>query len=144
MSLVQELSARPEASTLEILLGAYRAANPNARNMHAIKHANTASRRQRVCVLCGEGSPTCSAKYAPTKRYSAWEETHACWNAYTADAARVRADAWLESGAVGPLVVRATDADGAATPLFAALTDAEIVEKHGAEHLAYLKSAGYR
>lgn len=90
-------------TSLEILMSAYRAANPRTRVEGPIKHDNSAKRRGRVCVLCGDTS-SCSAQYPPTKKHIAWESGHACWAELEVDAAQVRADQWLEKGGFGKLV----------------------------------------
>lgn len=92
---------------LEILLAAYRAEFPRTRIHGPIKLAvNTGCRKQQMCVLCGEHGPTCSAKWAPTKRYNVWAWEHKCWLAVETDRAQVIADAWLQAHPddVGPML----------------------------------------
>lgn len=83
----------------DILLAAYRQANPRARVLGAFRYAkNTASSKGRECVFCGECGPTWSAKYPRTVRAAKWEHEHACWSVLSEDQARVMIDAWLQSG----------------------------------------------
>lgn len=85
-------------SVLDILLAAYRAEFPQTRIQGPIRLAkNTSATKQQECVLCGEQGPTCSAKWKPTVKYYAWAESHCCWANLSEDAARVRADEWLEA-----------------------------------------------